>query len=114
MHDYQAISLTMRELAAVSRSRIYTRCGVYTISSLHLLSCPSVNIFLMKKYVTAVLILIVSVTTPDATAARLQPETLKGWETYVQLTEKRIAGELDGTAGFLRTDHLKPTNASAI
>src|SRR5262245_35430431 len=68
----------------------------------------------MKKYVTAVLILILSANTPDATAASLKPETLKGWEPYVQLTEKRIEGELDGTAGFLRTDYVKPANASAI
>ena len=68
----------------------------------------------MKKYITAVLILIVSANTPAATAATRKPETLKGWETYVQLTEKRIAGELDGTAGFLRTDYLKQTNASAV
>ena len=47
-----------------------------------------------------------------AAAATLQPHTLQAWDTYVQLTEKRIAGELRSSAGFLQTDFLKPANAA--
>ena len=50
----------------------------------------------------------------DAAAAKLKPETLQSWETYVQLTEKRIGAELDSASGFLRTDYVKPAEAATI
>jgi hypothetical protein len=51
---------------------------------------------------------------PDAVAAKLKPETVTAWETYVRLTEKRIDSELDSPRGFLRVDHVKPAEAQAI
>ena len=39
-----------------------------------------------------------------ATAADLQSRTLKGWENYVQLTERRISSELSSQKGFLSLD----------
>jgi len=47
-------------------------------------------------------------------AAKLQPQNLKAWDTYVQLTEKRIDSELASTSAFLRTDFAKPDEASVI
>jgi hypothetical protein len=43
----------------------------------------------------------------DAVAATLKPETVKAWETYVQLTEKRIAAELDNPSRFLRNPEFR-------
>jgi hypothetical protein len=40
----------------------------------------------------------------DLGAAKLEPQTLKAYDSYVQLTEKRIAGELNSNSGFLVTD----------
>ena len=68
----------------------------------------------MKRQLTALILIVFIARPPDATAATLKPETVKAWETYVQLTERRIAGELDGTTGFLRTDQLNPAKASGI
>ena len=51
---------------------------------------------------------------PDAAAAKLKPETVTAWETYVRLTEKRIDSELDSPGGFLRTDRVRPAEAQAI
>ena len=50
----------------------------------------------------------------EATGAKLQPETLKAWETYVQLTEKRIAAELDSQRGFLVMDYMGGSEASRV
>jgi hypothetical protein len=47
-------------------------------------------------------------------AAKLGPETLRAWERYVQLTEKRIDTELSSTSGFLQVDFLKPSEAGRI
>src|SRR5262245_14749945 len=49
---------------------------------------------------------------PLMAAAVLQKKTLKSWETYVQLTEKRITSELQGNAGFLRMDLVQPAVAA--
>ncbi len=45
----------------------------------------------------------------DIPAARLQPHTLKSWETYIELTEKRVAQEVDWKESdkFLVTDFLE-------
>ena len=45
----------------------------------------------------------------DIPAARLQPKTLKSWETYIELTEKRVAKEVDWKESdkFLVTDFLE-------
>jgi hypothetical protein len=47
-------------------------------------------------------------------AATLQAATLKTWETYVELTEKRIAQELNSTSGFLHTDFMNPSVAANV
>src|SRR5213593_3075545 len=49
-----------------------------------------------------------------AAAAELQPPTLRAWETYVQLTEKRIGTELDSSSGFLSSDFMKASEASRL
>lgn len=41
---------------------------------------------------------------PSALAGQLQPETLQGWEAYVEATEQRIANELASPDAFLGTD----------
>ncbi len=66
----------------------------------------SINIFLVGIYLAT--------TVPDAEAIKLEAATVKAWETYVQLTEKRIEAELNSTSGFLRTDFLPPGEASRI
>jgi hypothetical protein len=59
----------------------------------------------MKRSLFVVLGVFVFLGAPSRLAAtKLKPETIRDWETYVQLTEKRIAFELDGTSGFLRAD----------
>ena len=52
--------------------------------------------------------------TNGLSAADLQPKTLKAWETYRQLTEKRVSTELEGTNGFLEMDFKKAAEAAAI
>jgi len=47
-------------------------------------------------------------------AAVLQAKTMKSWENYVQQTEKRINSELQGNAGFLRMDLVKPAIAAKM
>jgi hypothetical protein len=41
-------------------------------------------------------------------------KTLQAWNTYVQLTEKRIEAELGGEARFLRMDTMKPADAAKV
>ena len=47
-------------------------------------------------------------------AADLRKKTLDAWQLYVQLTEKRVAAELDGGQGFLVRDFKNPSEAEAI
>jgi hypothetical protein len=47
--------------------------------------------------------LVLTVANPGA-GAELQPETLGAWETYIRLTEKRIATELEDRGRFLAMD----------
>ena len=69
----------------------------------------------MKTVSVTLLAVILFLAAPHNTlAAKLQPQTLKAWDTYVQLTEKRIDSELASTSAFLRTDFAKPDEASAI
>src|SRR6185369_12847978 len=49
-----------------------------------------------------------------AQAADLQPKTIKAWDTYVQFTEKRISGELDGQKGFLLMDFKNKADSDKI
>lgn len=49
-----------------------------------------------------------------ALLAILQFHTLQSWDTYVQLTEKRIASELHSSAGFLQADFMKPADAAKV
>ena len=44
-----------------------------------------------------------------ALSGELHAETLTAWESYVALTEERIAGELERTDGFLLLDSLPPS-----
>src|SRR6185295_11630404 len=60
------------------------------------------------------LLMIFGVSVPLMAAAVLQKKTLKSWDTYVQLTEKRITSELQGNAGFLRVELVKPAVASKM
>jgi hypothetical protein len=63
------------------------------------------------KFLPTLISLALCLAAPASTAAaELKPETLKAWDNYVQLTEKRIAAELDRTSGFLRTDISKLKN----
>ncbi len=50
----------------------------------------------------------------DIQAAKLQPQTVKAWDSYVQLTEGRIARELDGGKGFLYSDFVSPAEKSEM
>ena len=69
----------------------------------------------MKSLFAALTTVLICIATPPAAlATKLKPETLKAWDTYVQLTEKRIDAELASTSGFLWTDSLKPSEASTI
>jgi hypothetical protein len=53
------------------------------------------------------LFLVGTIQAPDATAATLMPKTLQAWDTYAQLTEKRINGEISGSGEFLLIDFKK-------
>lgn len=65
----------------------------------------------MKQLCRISLVLLLSLIVPaDSLAATLQPQTLRAWDTYVTATEKRIASELDGSAGFLRADFMSPSD----
>ena len=46
-----------------------------------------------------------------AGAATLRPETVKGWEAYIRLTENRITSELQSPTGFLVRDFLPEEEA---
>ena len=50
----------------------------------------------------------------EVLAAKLQPKTLKGWETYVRLTEQRIGAELEDEKRFLVTDFMSDTEAQTV
>ena len=57
----------------------------------------------MKTIFAALIAAFVCVAVPqEADATKLKPETLKAWDTYVQLTEKRIDTELTSTSGSYR------------
>ncbi len=47
----------------------------------------------------------------SANAASLKSETVRAWETYVKLTEERIATELDAERGFLAQELLSEQDA---
>ncbi len=47
-----------------------------------------------------------------ASAEELRSETLRAWDAYVELTEQRIAEELESEEGFLVMDFLPPADAS--
>jgi hypothetical protein len=59
----------------------------------------------------AALLVVLSITC-EADAAKLQPNTLRSWETYSRLTEKRINDELTSQSRFLVMD-FKGKNESA-
>ena len=48
----------------------------------------------------------------SASAEELRSETLRAWDAYVELTEQRIAEELESEEGFLVMDFLPPADAS--
>ena len=54
------------------------------------------------------------VTPLAAVAAILQMRTLKSWDVYIQLTEKRIASELREGSEFLRMDLMKPADTAKV
>ena len=47
-----------------------------------------------------------------ASAEELRSEALRAWDAYVELTEQRIAEELESEEGFLVMDFLPPADAS--
>jgi hypothetical protein len=49
----------------------------------------------------------------SASAATLRPETVRAWDNYVELTERRIASELDSKEGFLVQDFIGGEDAEA-
>jgi hypothetical protein len=60
-------------------------------------------------------LLLIGVTgVPQASAATLKPKTLQAWETYAQLTEKRINDELARGGPFLLLDFKKPDERASI
>jgi hypothetical protein len=59
-------------------------------------------------------VLIACLAAPDAAGATLQPQTLRAWGTYVQLTEKRIASELDGQRSFLAMDFKSASDTARM
>ncbi len=94
-----------------TRLRVPLNCLRVRLSSFTIVSTKT----LMKTLVVFLIGLVLFLATArDAAATKLKPETLKVWDTYVQLTEKRIDAELTSTAGFLRKDFVKPAEASDI
>ena len=47
----------------------------------------------------------------DASAAKLQQETVKAWNEYIRVAEARISRELKSTEVFRAADHLDPETA---
>jgi hypothetical protein len=60
----------------------------------------------MKRLSIVSLLLLLTISR-DADAARLQSNTLKAWDLYAQLTEKRIASEIERQSGFLKSDDAR-------
>src|SRR3972149_8197519 len=58
------------------------------------------------KYIIALALGVVLLVAQGVRAAELRPATLAAWESYVQLTERRIAGELEDGQKALATDFL--------
>ena len=57
----------------------------------------------------AALLLLFAVFWPrEALTAELQPETVRAWDSYIALTEARIAREIESEEGFLVRDFLSP------
>jgi len=51
---------------------------------------------------------------PEMSAATLKAKTLRAWERYEQLTEKRINSEISGGGAFLVLDFKKPEERQRI
>ncbi len=66
----------------------------------------------MKLYILA--LLASTAVSSDALAAELQTETIEAFERYVQITEARIASEIESDEGFLIQDHLAPEKAALL
>jgi hypothetical protein len=49
--------------------------------------------------------------TAAVSAAELKPQTIKAWNTAVEMTERRISKELSSNEGFLALDFLDPKEA---
>jgi len=63
----------------------------------------------------AAFVLLLVVLWPGASLpAELQAETTRAWETYMDLTEARIAREIDSEDGFLVRDFLPPDVAARV
>jgi hypothetical protein len=66
----------------------------------------------MKSYILA--LLVSTAVSSDALAAELQTQTIEVFERYVQITEARIASELELDERFLVQDHLEPQEAVSL
>jgi hypothetical protein len=51
---------------------------------------------------------------PELAAAKLQMQTVRAWDEYIELTEKRIAEELDTPAAFIRSDVSRLKNGAVF
>ena len=49
---------------------------------------------------------------PNTEAAELHPDTLKAWQSHVELTERRIGKELSSANGFLALDHQNSSESA--
>jgi len=68
-----------------------------------------------RRWKACVALFVVCLTsTTDASAATLRVKTLRGWETYVQSTEKRFDDEVAGGPAFLVLDFKPPDERARI
>jgi hypothetical protein len=68
-----------------------------------------------RRWKARIALFVVCVTSAtDVSAATLQAKTLRGWETYVQATEKRIDDETSGGPAFLLLDFKPPDESARI
>jgi hypothetical protein len=72
---------------------------------------PLKRIPLRNSLVCIVAVLLIARSAP---AAELQPKTLAAWETYIRLTENRIAREVGNSTKFLVMDFWRPGEAASI
>ena len=73
--------------------------------------CHNVGMTHLSRRVGQILV-VATLGCVSAFAEELRSETLRAWVAYVELTEQRIAEELESKEGFLVMDFLPPADAS--